>query len=139
MPSAVKTKPKLWKSIVASVKAGSKGGDPGQWSAVKANLATQRYQKARGGYSSRGPSKAQTSQAKWNREKWRTSDGKPAIRRNRKGEKITKRFLPSAAWNRLTSGQKAATNRKKVLGSKRGKQFISNTRKAMQAGKEARS
>ena len=39
-----------WKRIVASVKAGSKGGKPGQWSARKAQLATQRYQKSGGTY-----------------------------------------------------------------------------------------
>lgn len=43
--TATKTKPKLWKRIVASVKAGSKGGRPGQWSARKAQIATARYKK----------------------------------------------------------------------------------------------
>ena len=38
-----------WKRIVAAVKAGSKGGKAGQWSARKAQLATQRYKKAGGG------------------------------------------------------------------------------------------
>ena len=46
MASATKTKPKLWKRIVASVKSGSKGGRPGQWSARKAQIATARYKKA---------------------------------------------------------------------------------------------
>ena len=65
-----------WKRIVASVKAGSKGGKPGQWSARKAQLATLRYKKSGGGYS--GPkTKAQKSLSKWTKEKWRTSDGKP--------------------------------------------------------------
>ena len=50
MASATKTKPKLWKRIVASVKSGSKGGRPGQWSARKAQIATARYKKAGGGY-----------------------------------------------------------------------------------------
>ena len=34
----------------ASIKAGSKGGAPGQWSARKAQLLAQRYKKAGGGY-----------------------------------------------------------------------------------------
>ena len=50
MASAVKTKPAMWKRIVASVKAGSKGGPKGKWSARKAQLATARYKKAGGGY-----------------------------------------------------------------------------------------
>ena len=38
------------KRIVASVKAGGKGGRPGQWSARKAQLVASRYKKAGGGY-----------------------------------------------------------------------------------------
>jgi len=30
--TAIKTKPSLWKNIVARVKAGTKGGNAGQWS-----------------------------------------------------------------------------------------------------------
>ena len=57
-----------WKRIVASVKAGSKGGKAGQWSARKAQLATQRYKASGGGYS--GPkTKAQKSLSKWTKEK----------------------------------------------------------------------
>jgi hypothetical protein len=41
-----RTNEALWKRIVASVKRGSKGGKAGQWSARKAQLATQRYKKA---------------------------------------------------------------------------------------------
>ena len=36
-----------WKRIVAAVKAGTAGGAAGQWSARKAQLATQRYKKTR--------------------------------------------------------------------------------------------
>ena len=47
--TAKKRNPGLWKRIVARVKAGSKGGRSGQWSARKAQLATARYKKAGGG------------------------------------------------------------------------------------------
>jgi hypothetical protein len=121
-----------WKRIVASVKAGSKGGNPGQWSARKAQLATLRYKKSGGGYS--GPkNKAQKSLTKWTGEKWRTSDGKPA---KRKGG--TTRYLPDAAWKNLSPSEKAATNRAKRAGSKTGKQFVSNTRAAKLASRMAR-
>ena len=43
--TAKKTNEKMLKSIVASVKAGSAGGRPGQWSARKAQIATKRYKK----------------------------------------------------------------------------------------------
>ena len=44
------TQPTKRKRIVASVKAGSKGGRPGQWSARKAQLVASRYKKSGGGY-----------------------------------------------------------------------------------------
>ena len=48
--TAKRTNEKMWKSIVASVKSGSSGGRPGQWSARKAQIATKRYKKRGGGY-----------------------------------------------------------------------------------------
>jgi len=47
---AKRKNPEKWKRIVAAVKAGSKGGDPGEWSARKAQLAVQRYKGSGGGY-----------------------------------------------------------------------------------------
>ena len=46
------TKPSMRKRIFNSVKAGGKGGSPGQWSARKAQLVAARYKKAGGGYTS---------------------------------------------------------------------------------------
>ncbi len=127
-----RTNETLWKSIVARVKAGSKGGKPGQWGARKAQLATLMYKKAGGKYSGR-KTKAQKSLSKWTKEKWRTSDGKPA---ERKGG--TTRYLPDKAWKSLSSAEKAATNRKKRQGSRAGRQFVANTKAAKAAGKRAR-
>jgi hypothetical protein len=125
------TKPKLRERIKDSVMAGSQGGKPGQWSARKAQLVAQRYEKAGGGYSGE-KTEAQTKLSRWTKEDWRTSDKKPAIR-----EGGTSRYLPSAAWAKLSPSEKAATNRKKVEGSKKGRQFVSNTDKAKQARREA--
>ena len=44
------TKPGLRKSIFNRIKAGSKGGRPGQWSARKAQMLAKAYKKAGGGY-----------------------------------------------------------------------------------------
>lgn len=44
------TKPGLRKSLFNKIKAGSKGGDPGEWSARKAQLLASEYKKAGGGY-----------------------------------------------------------------------------------------
>jgi len=44
------TKPSLRKRLFNSIKAGTKGGKAGQWSARKAQLLAARYKKAGGGY-----------------------------------------------------------------------------------------
>lgn len=44
------TKPTLRKSIFNRIKAGGKGGAPGQWSARKAQMTAKAYKAAGGGY-----------------------------------------------------------------------------------------
>ncbi len=44
------TKPEMRKRLFNKIKAGSKGGDPGEWSARKAQLLAVQYKKAGGGY-----------------------------------------------------------------------------------------
>ena len=46
------TKPTIRKRMFNSIKAGTKGGKAGQWSARKAQLLASRYKKAGGGYTS---------------------------------------------------------------------------------------
>ena len=43
-------KPGMRKRLFESIKAGSKGGRPGQWSARKAQLLAKEYKKRGGGY-----------------------------------------------------------------------------------------
>lgn len=126
------TKPELRESIKRRIMAGSKGGKPGQWSARKAQLVAQAYEKAGGGYRGK-KSNTQRSLSKWTDEKWTTSDGKPAIRKGG-----TTRYLPKKAWDNLTPAQRAATNRKKRKGSQSGRQFVANTEAAQRAGASAR-
>jgi hypothetical protein len=65
--------------------------------------------------------KSQMSLKEWTQQKWRTSDGKPS-----KGKK---RYLPDAAWQALSAGEKAATNRAKAKGNKKGKQYVAQPKK----------
>ena len=58
----------------------------------------------------------QRSLLNWGKQKWRTSDGSPS-----KGKK---RYLPDKAWKSLSAGEKAATNRAKAAGNRKGKQFV---------------
>ena len=44
------TKPAMRKRLFNRIKAGSKGGRPGQWSARKAQMLASAYKKAGGGY-----------------------------------------------------------------------------------------
>ncbi len=44
------TKPGLRKSIFNRIKAGGKGGSPGQWSARKAQMMAKEYKSKGGGY-----------------------------------------------------------------------------------------
>ena len=60
--------------------------------------------------------KSQQSLKNWTKQKWRTSDGTPS-----KGKK---RYLPDAAWKALSPTEKAATNRAKAEGNRKGKQFV---------------
>ena len=109
-----------WKRIVASVKAGDKGGRPGQWSARKAQLASQRYKQSGGGY--KGPkTEAQKSLSKWTKEDWGTRSGKPSTQ----GPKATgERYLPKKARQALSSSEYAATTKAKREGTAKGKQFV---------------
>ena len=44
------TKPALRERLFKKIKAGTKGGDAGEWSARKAQLLASEYKKAGGGY-----------------------------------------------------------------------------------------
>jgi hypothetical protein len=44
------TKPTMRKALFSRIKAGTKGGDPGEWSARKAQLLAIEYKKKGGGY-----------------------------------------------------------------------------------------
>ena len=46
------TKPTMRKNLFSRIKAGGKGGNPGQWSARKAQMLAQQYKAKGGGYRS---------------------------------------------------------------------------------------
>jgi hypothetical protein len=113
------TKPALRESIKNRVMASSKGGKPGQWSARKAQLLAQAYEKAGGGYSGE-KTKSQKSLSKWTGEKWGTKSGKPSTQ----GPKATgERYLPKKAREALSKKEYSATSAKKRADTKKGKQF----------------
>ena len=123
MSSAKKTKEAMWKRIVASVKAGGKGGRPGQWSARKAQLATSKYKKAGGGY--RGKKSSSNKLTKWSKQKWDyVSKGDKKKPKSKRG-----RYLPESVRKSLSSSEKSATNRRKKAATAKGKQKAKYTKK----------
>jgi hypothetical protein len=119
------TKPELRESIKNRIMSGSKGGNPGQWSARKAQLLAQAYEKAGGGYSGAKTTK-QKSLSKWTKEKWGTKSGRPSTQ----GTKATgERYLPKKARESLTAKEYAATSRAKREGTSQGKQFVRQPKK----------
>jgi hypothetical protein len=112
--TAEKTDPKLWDAVKRRVTEGDKGGKPGQWSARKAQLATQEYTKAGGGYNGRKP--ADNHLAAWTHEEWGTRSGRAS------GE-TGERYLPKQARAHLTNAEYARTTAKKRADSAKGKQF----------------
>jgi hypothetical protein len=125
------TDPELRERLKEKIKAGDKGGKPGQWSARKSQLLTHEYEKEGGGYKEAKKTDAQKELSQWTDEDWQTSDGKPADR-----EGGTTRYLPKEAWDKLSDSEKKATNVKKKTGSKAGKQHVANTKKAKEAKKD---
>jgi hypothetical protein len=111
MSVAKKSNPALWNRIVSSVKSSTKGGDAGQWSARKAQLAVAKYKDAGGQYV--GKKSSDNSLAKWTDQKWRTKSGKPS---SETGE----RYLPEKAIKSLSSSEYAATTRAKRQGGGTG-------------------
>ena len=71
--------------------------------------------------------KPQQSLKKWSDQKWRTRSGKNSIQ----GPKATgERYMPASAVKSLTPAEHAATTRAKRKGTKQGKQYVANTKKA---------
>jgi hypothetical protein len=128
MSTATKSNPGLWKRIVSRVKSGSSGGDSGEWSARKAQIAVKAYKKAGGGY--RGAKSSSNSLSKWSKQDWTTSSGKPS-----EGKR---RYLPKAAWKALSPAQRAATNKAKAAGNSKGKQFVSQPKNIANIAKRFR-
>jgi hypothetical protein len=65
------TKPELRERLKDRIKAGSKGGKPGQWSARKAQMLARAYKERGGGYKG-GKTEGQKSLKRWGDQEWMT-------------------------------------------------------------------
>ncbi|RYC33305.1 hypothetical protein D3273_02195 [Lichenibacterium minor] len=108
-----KTDPELWEKVKEEVTEGDKGGQPGQWSARKAQMAVQEYKHEGGGYE--GKKSEDNHLVQWEREDWGTKSGHPS------GE-TGERYLPEEARNHLTAEEYRRTSDKKRRDTKKGRQ-----------------
>ncbi len=106
MAGAKRTDPKLWDTVKAEVTAGNKGGDPGEWSARKAQMAVREYKNRGGGYDDKGPKQADTDLHHWTEEDWGTKSGGES-------DKTGERYLPKIVRLLLTEEEYARTTAKK--------------------------
>jgi hypothetical protein len=114
--TAERTDPKLWEKVKKKVTAGDKGGEKGEWSARKAQLATQEYKKAGGGYE--GKKDPHNSLTEWGKEEWGTKSGK-------KSGDTHERYLPKKAREALSDEEYKRTTAKKRADTRKGKQHSS--------------
>ena len=116
------TKPEMRKRIFQRIKSGGKGGNPGQWSARKAQMLAKAYKSAGGGYTKKASLKdPQKSLKKWTKQEWRTPSGK-------KSSETGEVYLPKKKIQNLkqtSEGKKrlARANAIKRDGYEKGKQF----------------
>ena len=114
--TADKTDPQLWEKVKSKVTKQDKGGKPDQWSARKAQLATQEYKKAGGGY--QGEKSDDNHLTEWTHEEWGTKSGAES-------GKTGERYLPKQARESLSDGEYRRTTAKKQADTRNGKQFSS--------------
>ena len=113
------------------IKAGDRGGRPGQWSARKSQLLTAEYEGQGGGYRHEGErTESQRHLSEWTKQDWHTADGGDRAR----GSDGTSRYLPDAAWQLLSDEEKRATDRRKEGADQ---QHVGNTGAAKEARKAA--
>jgi hypothetical protein len=125
------TDPELRARLKEEIKAGDRGGRPGQWSARKSQLLTHEYEAQGGGYVHEGERTAsQEHLQEWTKQDWHTADGGDRAR----GSDGTKRYLPDAAWELLSDEEKRATDTRKKGSSE---QHVANTDAAKEARKAA--
>ncbi len=127
--TAKKTDPKLWERVKEEVTKGDKGGDAGEWSARKAQMAVQEYKRRGGGYE--GKKTADNSLKQWGEEDWGTKSGK-------KSGDTGERYLPKKAREKLSDGEYKRTTAKKRADTRAGKQHSAQPRDIAKRAASAR-
>ena len=127
--TAKKTDPKLWEKVKEEVIAGDKGGEPGQWSARKAQLAVHDYKEEGGGYL--GEKSGDNSLAQWSKEAWDTKSGKDSA-------ETGERYLPEKAREKISDAEYEKSSDQKRADTAKGRQYSKQPKHAAEVTKEAR-
>jgi hypothetical protein len=119
--TAQKTNPKLWEKVKSEVTRSGKGGEPGQWSARKAQFAVQEYKKRGGGYLGK-PSD----------EDWSTKSG-------RDSRQTDERYSPKKARKTLSESEFHEASAKKRADMKKGERSSSQSEEVAKTTARQRS
>lgn len=108
---AVKTNPILWNK---AKEMACTSGKLCKHSARKMQWAVHYYKKHGGKYT--GKRSKSNSMSRWTKQKWRTASGKKSQGKLR--------YLPSNAWKHLSPTEIKRTNKAKLQGYSKGKQWV---------------
>ena len=111
------TDPTLRWRIKEAIQASGKGGDEGEWSARKAQLLTQEYERRGGGYVG-DKSASQESLEAWTDQDWQTAGGSADAA---SGDHMS-RYLPRDAWALLTDAARREAEQTKKAADDSGDQ-----------------
>jgi len=107
-PAQTYTEPELRERLKEQIKAGDRGGRPGQWSARKSQLLVREYEKAGGGYVDEGHRTPQQEHLQqWGEQDWHTASG------DADAGSGASRYLPDVAWKLLSPAERRETERPK--------------------------
>ncbi|MDX1419337.1 MAG: Rho termination factor N-terminal domain-containing protein [Rubricoccaceae bacterium] len=112
------TEPALRWRLKEAIQASGQGGEPGEWSARKAQRLVQEYERRGGGY--RGDKSAsQRSLEAWTQQDWQTAEGSADAA---SGDGMS-RYLPRDAWALLTESAREEAERSKQEADDQGEQY----------------
>jgi hypothetical protein len=120
---ANKSNPTLWEQAKTQAKARMGG----KHSARSMQLATKIYKEKGGSYI--GKKTKSNSLTKWTKQNWQASDGGNSYRKDKKGNKIVKKYLPEKAWNNLNKKEIVSLDNSKRKAEKKRKQFSKSPKK----------
>ena len=102
-----------------------------KWPSAYASMGASKYCKKKGKKKNEDIQQ-EGELKKWREENWTQSDGTPCG--DAKAQKNPKRCKPAKKWATMSKSEKTADNKKKKAGGKKGKQFVSATKKGKVKG-----